>query len=662
MSLGAATSWLTFWYVTHALAMILGAFALGRLSGLVQAPGAGPRQQALPGWLRLSLGVAAGAGLLSTAVAFEAVVRGRFRGWLVGSMPWWAGLLLAAAFVMLFLDWRRSRSDGQAGESGGAGSRACSRGSLPVLEWTLVGACVLAGVNVSLNALAPDCQMDSLWYHLSLARSWVEWDHFGAYAAVFPSNYSLLHSVLYAVALVCGDEIHCSLIYGLCGFVCFVVAAGYAGLWFGLRAGLWTWYLCATAFAAHVWFAPVHAGADLPVAMFSTAGMLTALHVVSHGMRGDRPGLTGREARRLWLLSGFLLGCALATKITTLGYFIVPWLGLCGWAFWKRPDLRRAMPGALALTVLPFVPWALRSGFHGCGNPLYPLAREWLPVREGWEVLLRSPGHLSIFHPSLSGLAQALQMFPEKIHYMSHTRSPGFIIHAAVIAGLLARRPVVRATGAVVLLQWAAQFWTTGFNELARYFAQCFPMVFPVAGWALVRFGEWERVSRAVRALSLAAFAVLVGLPYVQRQIECGAHGKVPWPYRPILTVEDKRAYLSGRECDLVNYPLYEWINAHTPRDAVILMGNIGFPFYIERRYLWADPGLDYFTYLEQYGGVDTPAKARRWLADNGVDYVVAYADNVFHMTVWAGATTVTATSVEAPAALLRPLPPEAGE
>ncbi|MCX7717646.1 MAG: hypothetical protein N2111_04480 [Candidatus Sumerlaeaceae bacterium] len=659
MSNAAATALLAVEYLAHALMMLSAAYAAGALSGLVPGWRRRGGEQGVPRALNLLLGTAAGAGLVATALAAEAVARGRFHGLVLGWLPVWGGSLAVAGVVLLFYD-RIESAVRRGTESSHHQSLACPlRDRLSLLHWVLIAASAVAALNVTIGALAPDSQQDSLWYHLSVARAWLEWDRFDAWPSVYPSNYSLLHSVLYAAMLRYGDEIHCSLLYALCGFVCYGAAAAFSRQWFGRRAAVWTWFLCATAHATHSWFAPINTGSDLVVAMFSTAGMLTALHLLfSHPASAWNPS-QHQPIRALWLLSGFLIGCALATKMTTLGYIVPAWLGLCLWAVWRRPDLRWWTPAALLLTVLPFVPWAVRNGLYGCGNPLFPVAREWLPVREGWEAALRQPGHNSIFPLSLAGFMQAVEEWPRKIEYMATSRSAGFLLHAAVAAGLLTRCRLARAAGAIVVAQWGAQFWTTGFNEVARYFAQCYPIVFPVVAGAIVWFEDRAPVSRVVRVAALAALALLLGGSYAAKQVEWGAHDSIGWRYLPVLTEADKRAYLSARDCDLPNYPLYEWINAHTPRDAVILMGDIAHPFYVKRRFLWGDENLGYFGFLQKYRGVRTPADARRWLAENGIDYVVARPGRAFNTSPWVAATTPTGVQVGAPAMLLRPLPPD---
>jgi hypothetical protein len=227
---------------------------------------------------------------------------------------------------------------------------------------------------------------------------------------------------------------------------------------------------------------------------------------------------------------------------------------------------------------------------------------------------------------------------------------------------LFTGRPLARAAGAIALVQWAVQFWTTGFNEVARYFAQCYPVVFPVAAGALVWFEDRAPVARVLRVAALAALALILGASYAVKQVEWGAHESIGWRYRPVLTSADKRAYLSARGLDLGNYPLYEWINAHTPRDAVILMGDIAHPFYVRRRFFWADEDLGYFGYLRDYGGVTTAGKARRWLRENGVDYVVTRGGRAFETSPWAAVTTPTGIDLGTPAVLRQPWPSEAGE
>ena len=526
------------------------------------------------------------------------------------------------------------------------------------LEWALVAVSAACAVNVLLGALAPDSQQDSLWYHLGCGRAWMEWGRIIAWPAVYPSNFSLLHSVIYATVLTAGEVVDCSVLYAATGFLCYTVAAAYANEWYGRRAAVWAWFLCATGHAAHTWFAPINTGSDLFVGAFSTAGLLLAIdEVVASPQRKARPlAHPGDAGGERLAAAGLLIGFALATKITTAGYILPVWLGLCAWHVWRRRAQWPFVLAAVGWTFLPYVPWAVRNAFLGCGNPFYPMAREWIPMRPGFEVINRLTNYNSVFPPTPAGFVEALRHFPATMEFMATAGSASFVIHAAMIAALFARRqPVLRVLGAAALFQWGVQFWITGHNEVARYLAQCYPAVFVGAAGVAAWFSARAPVARWIRMAALSAVAAVLAYGYFHKQAEWGAIPTNGWHYRPVLTPADRRAYLTARPCDLVNYPLYEWINANTPPESCVAMGDIAHAFYVERRCVLADESPNLFLQLAE-SGVTTTETATAWLASNGVDYVVGYKEGPAARPPWdAVLESVGTGGTSTPAGLFRP-------
>lgn len=516
------------------------------------------------------------------------------------------------------------------------------RHKLSIDHWFLAAICSGHAVNVTIGALAPDAQQDSLWYHLSCARAWLHWHKPYAWSTVYPSSYHLHGSMLYTFALAFGDEIDCSLLYAACGFLALLSISLFAKRWFGGRAALWSWFLCATAYATHVWFVPINTGSDLIAAMFACCGGLTLLDVLGRGEL--------LRARTKLYMAGCLLGWGAVTKLTVLGYFIVPltffflastigslWGKLGQWATTKS---RAAEVGSqwlafLVPLLIPFSLWGVRSLVFGAGNPFYPLFRDVLPLNPEFDVTRRNISVNNLYPFSGEGFALMISSLPRKFEYLITARSPAFILHAgATLVGLATRNRLWRLMGLLGIWQWGMFLWSAGYNETVKYFSLCFPIHFVFVGALLVRFEKTSRLSESSKRLSLLFFAVLLAYVYISRQVEWGNYETVSWRYRPVLRREERIAYLRSKACQLNNIDLYMEANRRLPSDAVVLFPDNAYPFYVDRRYLWTDEDLDFFQYLENLG-VRDETDLRLYFADHRVTHVLASPQNIATRPIW---------------------------
>lgn len=522
-------------------------------------------------------------------------------------------------------------------------SRTC-RGKLSFHHWFLAAICAGHAANAIIGALAPDAQQDSLWYHLSCARAWLHWHKPYAWPSVYPSSYHLHGSMLYTFALAVGDEIDCSLLYAACGFLAFLSVSLFAKRWFGGRAALWSWFLCATAYATHVWYVPINTGSDLIAAMFACCGGLTLLDLLGRGEL--------LRARPKLFMAGWLLGWGVVTKLTVLGYIILPLavfflassLGASrcklGHLDTLKSGLSEVVGEWLAFFVpllTPFLLWSVRSLVFGAGNPFYPLFRDVLPLYPEFDVTRRNLSVNTLYPFSPDGFALMFSSFPRKLEYLITARSPAFLLHAAAtLVGLTSRHRLWRLMGLLGSCQWGVFLWSAGYNETVKYFSICFPMHFVFVGALLVRFEDTTHVSKSLKWLSLLAFAGLLAYVYVSRQVEWGNFETVSWRYRPVLRREERLAYLRSKACQLNNIDLYTEANRRLPADAVVLFPDNAYPFYVDRRYLWTDEDLDFFQYLENLG-VRDETDLRLYFADHHVTHVLANPQNIAARPIWRG-------------------------
>ncbi|MBX7243950.1 MAG: hypothetical protein K1X53_00525 [Candidatus Sumerlaeaceae bacterium] len=616
-----ATGALVAWYLARLCVLVVVFIGAGSFWPRFRGRGRNP-------WPPITFAMALGMGWIATAF----VVLG-FGGWIC---PLSIGGIGVACLLRGVWELKSLRPTGKAGRN--------ITWPRTALQWIAFAVSLLVAVNGFIGALAPDSQQDSLWYHLALGRQWSLWNRVVAWPELYPSNFTLHNSALYGAILTFGDEVDCSLVYALQAIVCYSFAAHFARKWFGPGAGIWAWLLCATAHAGHVWFVPINTGNDLGVAMFATGGLLLTVQEFFHKSR--RPDFGNLQ------VAAILIGFASVTKMTALGYALVPWLALVSWGTARRRESPFQSFACILPVIIAPVAWGIRNVVWGCGNPIFPIFRELLPLREGYEIAVRSSGFNSIFPPTPSGFLAALGDLPKKLEFAGQGHSSGFIIHAAVMFGLAAKRAEHRALGLVALLNWGVYFWTQGNQETVRYLGMAFPAVFVSAAGLLAWFERQRSISPATRSFGLGALTLLVAGTFAARQYEWGAHNTIEWRYRPLLTSVDREKYLARRDYDLANYPLYEWINRNTPGDGNILMLDIAHAYYVNRRCRWADQDLTFAGYLQKGVGISTEDEVRDWLGQNKIAFVVAYPENAA-VAPWRNIlTTATEAIASTPARL----------
>lgn len=529
----------------------------------------------------------------------------------------------------------------------GLSSKSFVWNRLPRLYFGLIALSILAGLNVILGALAPDAAQDSLWYHLACARAWLWWHAPYAWPTVYPSAHTTHASLLYAFCLSWGDEIDCSLLYAATGFFTFAIAAHYASEWYGSRAAVWTWFLCATAYATYVWFVPINTGNDLTAAMFATAGILGTISFLTR--------CPSNNIRRIELrFAALALGWGSVTKLTVAGYALLPVWMLLVLVYlaklWRNGHGKtniaghnivcigmKELFGFLALSLFPFFLWSLRNLSYGSGSPFFPMFRDLLPVKPEFEIVRRNMAINTLYPLSLHGGLSALASLPSKLQYAAMARSPGFLLHAAVVFTSLIfgrRDPRYRLAGILCAMQWVVYIWSVGFNETIKYFAVIFAPAFVFLSPLFVKFEDLASISRELRQLSLGAVAVLLAGIYAMRQWEWSNFETVAWGYRPILSHDDRLRYLCTKPYQLVNIYLYDYVNKTLPKDATVLFPDNAYPFYVNRRYLWCDEDLDFFSYLADLG-VTSSEDVALYLSDHKVTHVIASPENIKKHPEW---------------------------
>ncbi|MDD4280118.1 MAG: hypothetical protein PHX74_10335 [Candidatus Sumerlaeales bacterium] len=510
------------------------------------------------------------------------------------------------------------------------------------LHYSLFAVTAILLLYMLLGALAPDSQQDSQWYHLSVARAWVFHNTLETWMEVYPSNYALLDSAFYAFLLsLSTDSTNCTMAQWFFGALGISLTGVFAYEWFGRRASAWAVFLAATALTTTSWFVPMHTSNDLMVMMFMTAGLLLTIDELygrpaSDGLRVQPLGGNSDVAPDPFGMDrmaaiGLLLGFAVATKLSALGWAIPSWFLLVGAALFRRRGLP-ALPWRMAIYCcgwmgIPCIILLLRNTFIGCGNPIYPIARGLIPLRPGWEMLATRFTEINdVYTPTLTGLQAMLSNLPRHFSVFLNSASPQVVFTLVIALALLiyARRlPVAAALSVVGLAQWFVLCWLRGEAELVRQFGQTLSVIFVGGGFLLTRVEDSARFTRRIRLTFLLLLVALFAGNAVKRQITWGMMPANHWQWRPILSEADSLAYLRACTYTGPRIDLFRELNATLADDATVLVADGNFPFYLERKYYWCDDDLSYVKLLADREITDG-AGVRAYLKGRGITHVVA--------------------------------------
>lgn len=125
-----------------------------------------------------------------------------------------------------------------------------------------------------------------------------------------------------------------------------------------------------------------------------------------------------------------------------------------------------------------------------------------------------------------------------------------------------------------------------GFNNIGRYLVTAYPLALPVVAWMgreLARRGA-PRMVVLVTVLMVAIGAHA----YVSKQWAWATAGTIRWSFRPELTEAQVREVARFREKGSY-YLLLTDARAHIPEEARVMLVDIVYPFYLQRRAIWAD-------------------------------------------------------------------------
>lgn len=521
-------------------------------------------------WWRLPVGDAGerfafGLALSSGALSYLVLAVGLL-GWLRSGVLW---LLFGLVMMVGAAAWWRTRA--QRDENS------------PVPWRTVWGLALLAVLAMPMVASPPAAtDWDGLSYHLAAPALWLGEGRIGYIPFMHHSNFPFVIEMQYLWALGVGfgaggaKVFHwATLLLALAAVLAFARRAGFHGFWAGLSL---------ITVPVVLWESTV-AYADLATAAYTTLCLLAAWNGASEA---------DASARRRWLvLAGLMGGLALGTKMTALGSVGLLAL-LLGWEMVRQRRGRLAeIALCVGLAVLVGAPWYVKTYLY-TGNPVYPFfyelfgGRNWTAEnariyreaqlafgmgREPYQLLL-SPFNLTFYW----------SRFFDPLPFVG---SVGFVYLAGLIPLFFVRGLPDAARWWVVFSLVSLALWFVLMQQV-RYLMSIFPLVSLWCGWLAAQEG-YRWTAWAMRAaIVLQALWCAVGIsPLWSRSLSVWSAGPSAYLERALPGV----------------WQASEWVNRNTPSDAAVVLYDETRGFYLQRRYLWGNPGhhtlIDYGSFTD---------------------------------------------------------------
>lgn len=414
----------------------------------------------------------------------------------------------------------------------------------------MIALVAVASISAGIAALAPPTAGDALCYHLELPKVFLR-EHAIVYLPDSDnSTYPLLIEMLYLWALAIDGAVAAQLVhYGL-GLLLALAAVLLASPIVGRP---WAWLAGTLALlvpgVGNQMAAPLN---DVGLAAFTTFALAAWWQACVE-----------EEHPHWYLLAGFFLGGALATKHLAIVFAAVSAAVFAGYA-WRQRASRRVLAGAAtALVVAVSVSgvWYLRSVWHH-GNPIYPFLQEAL-ADGGRPTFAADKTPLGRGLANLAAAPWAVTMHPDRFGGRGHQLG---IVFLAVLPGLALCR---RLRGLPLLLEICLGYLVCWYvlRQNVRFLLPLVPLFCVAMVWVTMesrRLPLWPRRLFAVAMAVMLLANATVGV----RRARDRASVALGW--------ESRDAYLARGE---PSYELARWANSLGPQVRLLTMEHRTFYF-----------------------------------------------------------------------------------
>lgn len=440
--------------------------------------------------------------------------------------------------------------------------------SWKTVVWVVVFVC-LAFV-VLIPALAPPSgsDWDSLAYHLSVPKLFLQHGGFYRIDWMSHSNFPMLVEMLYTPALAMNEPSGAKMVHYLYGVLLVLAVVMLVRKHFTPKAAP----LAALAIAGMpmVMWEATTAYIDLATALYAVIAVYLLLDYL------DKPELKSL----IWC--GAAAGFAASTKMTGLALIpmLVAWLVIDRWFAGKRIEWKPALVLA-GVGLLVCSPWYIKSIIY-TGNPVYPFfysifgGKDWThELAQTYSGLQRQFGIGHDF-ASFMFLPYDLTFHSEKF-YDTAGLYIGPILLVAVPPLFAARTWSRKLRGLLVFFVAQMVIWFA-LTQQSRYLIPAFAIlavIIAAVAYADERF-RLTRIALFVVFGATALFGVLVT-------------GFMVSDTAPVVFGSETKDHYLARTLPI--YPAEKWINENTPPKAKVALFGETRGFYLDRDYVWADWG-----------------------------------------------------------------------
>ena len=440
---------------------------------------------------------------------------------------------------------------------------------------------ILLLVLTLLGALAPanDSDYDSLVYHLTIPKLYLQDGRIHSIPWLTHSNFPFTLEMLYTFGLLLQDQSLAKLFHFGCGWFTICAVFAFGRRWWGELAG----WIGAAIFAAIpiVAWQMMTAYIELGVALYAFLAICALSRWFEERARGGGQGW-------LWV-AALMCGWALGVKMLAGGVLLFAIAALL-WALRTAPDRGRAPRHLATFTLIAVAiaaPWYLKS-YLWTGNPVYPFfyevfgGRYWTADRAALYTEAQKAFGLGTGPLDFLALPWTLTMHSRWFFDQPNVLR-SFNVYVLVFGPLLlVFLPPLVVTGPVGglgrLSLWFALVFTAiwfGLTQNGRYLIPILPGLSACAGLAAARLIERRGIAAAAATVALAVGLLAGVYPTVLLAAPAA---------RVALGLESRSEYLARVS---ETYRTFTAVERATPPDAkIFILGDEPRTFYLRRSYV----------------------------------------------------------------------------
>lgn len=442
----------------------------------------------------------------------------------------------------------------------------------PIINIILVILLISIAIVTLICALAPPSgdDWDSLAYHLSVPKLFIE--HGGIYYIDFTShsNFPMLQEMLYIPSLMLNSPIAAKLIHYWMGVMLILSCGLLIKKHFNSRASLLA--MIGIAGVPLIMWEATTAYIDLAPALYTVLAIIFLFNYFDSNKKADL------------IICALMAGFAASCKMTSLALFpiLAIWLLIHRYAQNRKIEIKPTLLLAL-ISIISSIPWYLKTWIY-TKNPVYPFfysifgGNNWNAELANIYTVNQAKFGMGKSILSLLMLPYNLAVHPEKFNDPGLFLVVGPILLIAILCLLLISIKNKKMTGLAVFFILQILMWFI-LTQQSRYLISAYAIGAVLSAAIIYNDEKQKLIQCAVLTLYVvtAIFGIYTMLPYLSKRVNV------------VFGKESQEAYLSRT---LNIYNAQQFINSMTfmpnQQMKIALFGDTR-GFYLNHPYIWAD-------------------------------------------------------------------------